>query len=105
MYKGFDNDTVTGDIKANQIITIVIGAGGTSVQMVSQVDTIVDLSSYATRSKTYTISGGVVAGDVVYPSAADTVKKLYPSDIQTLIASPTTSPSTNSPCRVLPISS
>lgn len=45
MYKGFDNDTVSWDIKANQIITIVIGLGGTSVQMTSQVDTIIDLSA------------------------------------------------------------
>lgn len=45
MYKWYDNNTETGDIKANQIITIVIWLGGTYVQMSSQVDTIVDLSS------------------------------------------------------------
>lgn len=104
MYKWYDNDTVTGDIKANQIITIVIWLWGTSVQMTSQVDTIVDLSSYATRSKTYTISGGVVAGDVVYPSAADTVKKLYPSAMTNTGISVSTAPTNASTTRNMKLS-
>lgn len=104
MYKWYDNDTVTGDIKANQIITIVIWLGGTSVQMTSQVDTIVDLSSYATRSKTYTISGGVIAWDVVYPSAADTVKKLYPSAMTNTGISVSTAPTNASTTRNMKLS-
>lgn len=72
--------------------------------MTSQVDTIVDLSSYATRSKTYTISGGVVAGDVVYPSAADTVKKLYPSAMTNTGISVSTAPTNASTTRNMKLS-
>lgn len=101
--KNNDQDLATWDIEAGQIVEVVINNTDGVAEMVSQVATVVDLSAYAQRTKQYTISGWVIAKDVVYPSANDTVKKLYPSDIQTLGASPTTSPTTNSPCKLIQI--
>ena len=45
MYKQHDQNTETGDIEASQLVEIVIGPGGTYVEMVSQVAKILDLSS------------------------------------------------------------
>ena len=42
-----------------------------------------DLSSYSTRTQTYTASGAIAAQDIVYVSGNSTVKTIYPSAMAT----------------------
>lgn len=101
--KNNDQDLATWDIEAGQIVEVVINNTDGVAEMVSQVATVVDLSAYAQRTKQYTISGGVVAWDVVYPSANDTVKRLMPWSIASASAV-TTSPTTTSSTKSMPLS-
>lgn len=50
-------------------------------EMVSQVATVVDLSGYTSRTQQYTAGQDISATESVYPSAASTVKAVYPTAI------------------------
>ena len=99
--KQHDQPLVTGDIEAGQVVDV--SYDGTNFQMASQIATVVDLSGYTTRTETMTLGEDVIAGDSVYPSAADTVKKVYPTAMGTG-AAVTTSPAHANPRKVLQIS-